>query len=263
MPVKYLIKPPHGTPARPGAGITIIVLYFILGVPMSAYYCRVLYQVATDPGYVPRAADSGSRRWRKDKRERERDLEKPVAGSLPDSHHNSPNHNALDDDRIQRSPLDKAYLDRAAILEGREPSPRGLERFYQHDVYECDVDGLPRWCSTCCVWKPDRSHHSSEIGCCVYKMDHYCPWAGGMVAERNFKFFIQFLWCTACFCVFVLIVMAYFTAEVRKKVCHLLTTGPLEMNELMVRTDWRVQCQLDRCHRIVWPTPPVGIPHTS
>lgn len=63
-----------------------------------------------------------------------------------------------------------------------EPKLR-LESFYTRDVYTCRSDGLPIWCSECQNWKPDRAHHSGEIQRCVSKMDHYCPWAGGMIGE--------------------------------------------------------------------------------
>lgn len=59
----------------------------------------------------------------------------------------------------------------------------GLEAFYTRDFYTCRSDGLPIWCSECQNWKPERAHHSGEIQRCVRKMDHYCPWAGGMIAE--------------------------------------------------------------------------------
>ncbi|OAQ96471.1 hypothetical protein LLEC1_06927 [Akanthomyces lecanii] len=59
----------------------------------------------------------------------------------------------------------------------------GLENFYSKDLFVCEADGRPKWCSGCRQWKPDRAHHSSEIGRCVRKMDHLCPWVGGMVSE--------------------------------------------------------------------------------
>lgn len=64
-----------------------------------------------------------------------------------------------------------------------DPNSPGLERFYTKEVFVCESDGRPRWCSDCCNWKPDRAHHSSELGRCILKMDHYCPWVGGMVSE--------------------------------------------------------------------------------
>lgn len=64
----------------------------------------------------------------------------------------------------------------------------GLESFYTRDFYTCRSDGLPIWCSDCQNWKPDRAHHSGDIQRCVQKMDHYCPWAGGMIGETGKHF---------------------------------------------------------------------------
>lgn len=66
----------------------------------------------------------------------------------------------------------------------------GLESFYTRDFYTCRSDGLPIWCSDCQNWKPDRAHHSGDIQRCVKKMDHYCPWAGGMIGETGKRSYI-------------------------------------------------------------------------
>ncbi|KAL9085167.1 MAG: hypothetical protein Q9159_004849 [Coniocarpon cinnabarinum] len=109
--------------------------------------------------------------------------------------------------------LTKGYLDRHAVLDGRVDPPSGLEEFYTRDVFECDNDGLPKWCHCCMTWKPDRTHHSGEARRCVYKLDHYCPWAGGIVCETNFKFFVQFCFYTAIWCIFNVITLVYFLAK--------------------------------------------------
>ncbi|KAF4633085.1 hypothetical protein G7Y89_g5043 [Cudoniella acicularis] len=75
-----------------------------------------------------------------------------------------------------------------------DPDSPGLELFYTKDVF----------------WKPDRTHHDSASGRCIRKMDHFCPWVGGPVGENNFKFFIQFTWWTALYCLHLLIVMAIY-----------------------------------------------------
>ena len=54
--------------------------------------------------------------------------------------------------------------------------PRNLAEFLDKEVFACENDGLPRYCGYCDCWKPDRSHHCSEVGRCVMKMDHFCPW---------------------------------------------------------------------------------------
>jgi hypothetical protein len=70
-------------------------------------------------------------------------------------------------------------------------------------------------------------------------MDHFCPWyvelfslivakalglelltkgrVGGVVSENGFKFFVQFVSYTFVYCLFVLIVMAYYMSEQMNK----------------------------------------------
>ncbi|KAH6674931.1 DHHC palmitoyltransferase-domain-containing protein [Halenospora varia] len=91
-----------------------------------------------------------------------------------------------------------------------DPDSPGLELFYTKDVFVCEPNGKPIWCSHCTNWKPDRAHHDSSSGRCIRKMDHFCPWVGGPVGENNFKFFIQFTSWTALYCLLVLIVMAIY-----------------------------------------------------
>ncbi|KAF2758869.1 zf-DHHC-domain-containing protein [Pseudovirgaria hyperparasitica] len=95
----------------------------------------------------------------------------------------------------------------------------GLDEFYNKAAYICvSVDEkLPIWCYTCKNWKPDRTHHCSELGRCVRKMDHFCPWVGGCLGETTYKFFIQFLAYAFLDCLFCLITSAVLVAE-RKRV---------------------------------------------
>ncbi|KAI8853755.1 DHHC palmitoyltransferase-domain-containing protein [Chytridium lagenaria] len=53
--------------------------------------------------------------------------------------------------------------------------------------------GKPRWCKTCEVYKPPRSHHCRECNRCVLKMDHHCPWLNNCVGHRNLGHFLRFL----------------------------------------------------------------------
>ncbi|KAI2617121.1 zf-DHHC-domain-containing protein [Hypoxylon sp. NC1633] len=166
----YLIN----TRGEVGAAIAILILYFLLLVLMIATYARTISTVLFDPGLVPlgplaiereKAARDGRKHGR-----RGSDLESQPYYSSPDPNPDSP----------------------------------GLEQFYTKDVFICENDGRPKWCSVCCNWKADRVHHSSEINRCVYRMDHFCPWVGGMIGENSFKFFVQFTTYTACYCGVVL-----------------------------------------------------------
>ena len=90
--------------------------------------------------------------------------------------------------------------------------------FDQYDAYLCDYQGVPNWCDKCHNWKPDRTHHCKELGRCVRKMDHYCPWAGGIIAESTHKFFMQFVFYAALYTTFTWIVIAIFLADRSSKV---------------------------------------------
>jgi palmitoyltransferase len=165
----YLIYPPADVPRRTGAGIAIIVIYFLLMVPMSVAYFRVLQSVAMNPGFVPRPGE-GEKNQKKAARKRQRRLDNIRSNGV---------------DGVQEEKVDVPYARSQASPESQDtdqewtgPAP-GLEFYYQRDIFECEKDGRPRWCSTCHIWKPDRVHHSSELGKCVFKMDHFCPWYAG------------------------------------------------------------------------------------
>ncbi|BFZ61606.1 Palmitoyltransferase pfa5 [Saitoella coloradoensis] len=72
------------------------------------------------------------------------------------------------------------------------------------EVYVCEVGGGPRWCSACDAPKPDRAHHCSEVGRCVLKMDHFCPWVGGVIGFTRYKFFVQFVTYVAFYTMWIL-----------------------------------------------------------
>ncbi|KAL1865640.1 hypothetical protein VTK73DRAFT_5114 [Phialemonium thermophilum] len=160
---------------RPSIAVGILVPYAVLLLLTLATYLRLNLVIIRDPGIVPLGAEGPQRRGRTRAR-------RPKGGSPED-------------------PEGRPYVP------GPDPNPDspGLERFYSKDVYVCETDGRPIYCSTCGTWKPDRAHHSREIDRCVRKMDHYCPWVGGIVSETSFKFFTQFNVYTALYCIVCLV----------------------------------------------------------
>ncbi|RGP80935.1 palmitoyltransferase pfa5 [Fusarium longipes] len=145
--VQYLIQQKRKT----ATAVILIVLYSIFLILMVASYIRCYVTIQFNPGFVPWTA------------ERE----------VVESDRNERSTNGGDVESLQWAPPDT------------NPDSPGLEAFYSKDVFICESDGLPKWCSECRSWKPDRAHHSSEYGRCVYKMDHVCPWMGGIISETS------------------------------------------------------------------------------
>lgn len=99
-------------------------------------------------------------------------------------------------------------------MEKQHMSWKGIEKY---DAFISDYEGNPQWCDKCHNWKPDRAHHCSELNRCVRRMDHFCPWAGGIIGEGTHKFFIQSLFYAALYTTFSWVPIAVFFAE-RKRV---------------------------------------------
>jgi palmitoyltransferase len=203
--LKYLINPPASLSSHrdTGAAVAILVIFYLLLLITLICFGRLIGTILTRPGLVPR----GEQYWIEKERKRR-------------------------DERRETSPTRKeeALGYALADTEGAGYTPRKYRRrqdqeaqsfraheFWQKDVFVCGWDGRPPFCSTCYNYKPDRAHHCRELGRCVLKMDHFCPWVGGIISETSFKFFIQFTGWAALFCLHALVVMAYYFARRRSE----------------------------------------------
>jgi palmitoyltransferase len=92
------------------------------------------------------------------------------------------------------------------------PAPT-LEQILSKNVFVCQPDGMPRWCSTCEIWRPDRSRHCREKDRCVLKLDHFCPWVGGIVSEHSMKYFVLFNSYTIVYTIFDWVLAAVLIAQ--------------------------------------------------
>jgi palmitoyltransferase len=191
LKVDYLLNPPEfsDVPRRSGAAIAILVTYYLLLLPVLVSYTRLIHTIVTNPGYIPRGEQ-----W-----EAQEPQEKHRASATRSSSEYSPR---------------SSDQSSAAFKDNFKPR---VQDFWLKDVFICNYDGRPPFCSTCLNFKPDRTHHCSEVDRCVRKMDHFCPWVGGIVSETSIKFFIQFCFYAALFCINTLVFMAYFFAERHRK----------------------------------------------
>lgn len=169
--VDYFINPPPDQTSqspRRSLGAGLLVPFYILLILLLTAYLRVLLTIVWNPGYIPRGpqwqnqqadaldsvkAKGGSGRRRK--RSRSNTVREKGTRSLGNL---------------------EAGLENIAENRAYPFDAPGLETFYLKDVFVCQPDGKPAWCSVCCQFKTDRAHHCREVGRCVRKMDHFCPW---------------------------------------------------------------------------------------
>lgn len=62
------------------------------------------------------------------------------------------------------------------------------------DVFVCDEQGFPYWCSKCQTVKVHRLFHLGDVDYCVSKFDHYCVWIGTAIGRNNLLAFFKFLY---------------------------------------------------------------------
>ncbi|EEH21677.2 hypothetical protein PABG_03893 [Paracoccidioides brasiliensis Pb03] len=201
--IDYLLQSKARNP-RNAVSIGLLVAFYILLIGLLVSYLRLLAALIWNLDYVPRGPQYA---------ESQATAESSKGKSVSRKRRQS---------IFSRSKTDEEWHDLGEVTgnHGKSAYPfdaSGLEAFYLKDVYVCKEDGKPPWCSTCQQFKSDRVHHCREIGRCVRKMDHFCPWVGGVVSETSFKFFIQFLFYAVLFTTFNLVVMAVFVAEHRNK----------------------------------------------
>lgn len=168
--VNYLFHPFPRYNRSPyvGAGVAIIVIYYILLIAAITTYFRLFYNVVWAPGYLPRGSpcleDQESSHRSKQHRRRRHKSKGGRRGSRKA-------------EKRERLELDlERGLEYGVGGKAFPLDPTGLESFYTKDVFVCQADGRPPYCSSCCQFKTDRAHHCREVERCVRKMDHYCPW---------------------------------------------------------------------------------------
>lgn len=204
--VDYLIDPPASLNRRPqrGSAIAVLVTYYIALVVLLIFYGRLLDTVARRPGLIPRGPQWYAERSRKGK-------------SAKSAETQGRNGSRSEDEKSTEADFHDPKMPKEIELLANESLPFRVEDFWLKDVFVCNPDGRPRYCSTCYNWKPDRSHHCSEMNRCIMKFDHFCPWVGGVVSETSYKFFIQFNFYAALYTLQILITTAYFFAQRRQQ----------------------------------------------
>jgi palmitoyltransferase ZDHHC9/14/18 len=55
------------------------------------------------------------------------------------------------------------------------------------------MDVPTKFCKTCDIWRPPRTHHCRTCDNCVETQDHHCVWLNNCVGRRNYRYFFVFI----------------------------------------------------------------------
>jgi len=56
-----------------------------------------------------------------------------------------------------------------------------------------ELDGSPKYCTTCRIYRPESTSHCHEKGRCIAKYDHYCPMLSSPIGIGNYKHYLNFV----------------------------------------------------------------------
>ncbi|CAG9330300.1 unnamed protein product [Blepharisma stoltei] len=69
----------------------------------------------------------------------------------------------------------------------------GVPKEFTADVIFTEDGPLYKFCQTCEIYRPPRSHHCTKCNNCVELFDHHCPYLNNCIGARNYFYFFVFV----------------------------------------------------------------------
>lgn len=113
------------------AAIPILVVYFVLFLLMASSFFRLFYITTFDPPLVPLGPTAILKNGSRSRDGNKGGRGDGIGGGEYDSRESS------------------GDTSRNAAQPQRDPDSPGLELFYTKEVFSCENDGKPKWCSHC------------------------------------------------------------------------------------------------------------------
>ncbi|KAK9462965.1 DHHC palmitoyltransferase-domain-containing protein [Lipomyces oligophaga] len=207
---RYLIQSENGYRRSAGIALMVIACFSIL---LCLVYMISLH--ALGPGLVPKGWGKQIGPQLEVYTSRHESLN-TVSNAEPVLEDSRPSEGTLTADLEQGMYQDLLHTilhPRSAVYSAAESLP---------EAFICEADGYPQWCSQCQAMKPDRAHHSNELGRCVLKMDHFCPWVGSIIGFANYKCFFLLIGTAGFYSLFIAVTTIIFTVIYSHERHHLV-----------------------------------------
>ncbi|KAJ6248900.1 palmitoyltransferase swf1 [Anaeramoeba flamelloides] len=89
----------------------------------------------------------------------------------------------------------------SALTDPGKVTKGNLDRYLKLYPYDYQLF-YPYECYTCKFAKPARSKHCRILKCCIAKYDHYCAWLMNSIGEKNYRWFLLYLYSNFLMCVY-------------------------------------------------------------
>jgi palmitoyltransferase ZDHHC9/14/18 len=91
---------------------------------------------------------------------------------------------------------------------------------------------VPRkFCDSCKIWRPLRTHHCRDCDGCVETHDHHCGWLNNCVGRRNYLYFFSFI-VEACLMCILLVIFSVLHLARRAATLHESPTWDFQPSSL-------------------------------
>ncbi|EGC31167.1 hypothetical protein DICPUDRAFT_157015 [Dictyostelium purpureum] len=84
------------------------------------------------------------------------------------------------------------------------------EKLYQEIIIKDYFKLKLKYCETCDIFRPPRSFHCSTCNNCVQNFDHHCVWIGNCIGQRNYKYFLFFIFSTLIYSTYICVMSIVF-----------------------------------------------------
>lgn len=111
-------------------------------------------------------------------------------GILPRNIHPHPPNPAEDGDPLVPGPVTTEWIMVKTFSSSRQSESNNPEAASGPTTA---MEVPTKYCKSCNIWRPPRTHHCRICDACMETQDHHCVWLNNCVGRRNYRFFFTYV----------------------------------------------------------------------